>query len=287
MKINMNHFSDLHYNSVTSFDEMERLLDKLLEANPDYLMFTGDLLDSNDEQYNVRMADYLRCWLDRLSTDTPLFMIRGNHDIYTRNYMENSGDYYNDPTFWNEVSEMDNVHCFPEEKFFIDDNIYVLGVDLDSSFYKTVMNKRGEYLLKYLKEYEDLFCNLPSNKLKVFMSHPSRVLFDPKVLETICEFDITMSGHEHNGLVPNFIDRTVPGHRGLIGTSKDIFPNNVRGFKRIEGFDHTIYSSISGGINKIPTEVKLNFLRFLYRGEFNSISYDTESQKVKVKKMYN
>ena len=59
MKINMNHFSDLHYNSVTSFDEMERLLDKLLEANPDYLMFTGDLLDSNDEQYIAVAANYL------------------------------------------------------------------------------------------------------------------------------------------------------------------------------------------------------------------------------------
>lgn len=281
MEINMNHFSDLHYNSVTSTDDMERLLEKLLKTNPDYLMFTGDLLDSNDEQYNTPQADYLRAWLDRLSSDTPLLMLRGNHDIFTRE--NNDWADYCDPTFWDEVSSLDNIHCFPEEGPFTDDNIYVSGIDLDTDFYKRIMKgRRAEYLLRYLKEHEELFCSLPKDKLKVLLSHPSKVLFDPRVLDKIKEFDITMSGHEHNGLVPNFIDRTIPGHRGFIDAEKALFSDNVRGFIKTNG----MFSSISGGVSKIPTQVNLDFLKFLYQGEFTSISYDSDSQKVKSKKMY-
>ena len=55
------HFSDIHYGRTTDQDDMEKLVQSINELNPDILIFTGDLFDSDnisDEDIKL-MSDYL------------------------------------------------------------------------------------------------------------------------------------------------------------------------------------------------------------------------------------
>lgn len=54
-------FSDIHYGRTTFQDDMEKLIQSINELNPDILIFTGDLFDSDnisDEDIKL-MSDYL------------------------------------------------------------------------------------------------------------------------------------------------------------------------------------------------------------------------------------
>lgn len=71
-------FSDIHYGRTTDQDDMEKLVQSINELNPDILIFTGDLFDSDnisDEDIKL-MSDYLNELQARLFK----FAVIGDYD---------------------------------------------------------------------------------------------------------------------------------------------------------------------------------------------------------------
>lgn len=71
-------FSDIHYGRTTFQDDMEKLVQSINELNPDILIFTGDLFDSDnigDEDIKL-MSDYLNELQARLFK----FAVIGDYD---------------------------------------------------------------------------------------------------------------------------------------------------------------------------------------------------------------
>lgn len=286
MEIIMNHFSDLHFNSETNLNKMEKLKEKLLLSSPKYIFFTGDILNSNDEQNNKKI-DYLLKWLEELAQESKLFIIKGNHDIMIMNENNKKWNYDFDPSLWNEIETINNIHYLSKEKKYIDDYIYISGIDLPFDYYERIPKKEDfELLKKTLKDNQEVLKDLPNDKLKIFMCHAPRFLTEISTLEYLKEFNLVLSGHEHNGMVPRILENRFPGTKGIINASKELFSENVKGVKKIRYSDNLITFIINGGIIKIPLESKFGMFKFLYPMEFTNINYDTDTKKIIIKKIY-
>ena len=286
MHILMKHFSDLHLYDSIDLNKMEKLKEMLLLSNPTYSFYTGDLLNSNDVSKLI-IADYLLRWVEEIAQYTRLFIIKGNHDLMSRNQNNTLWQYDFDSSFWDELSSIDNVCYLPKEPSYEDNHIYVSSIDLPFEYYENPTGKEDFNLLfRNVEMNKQFLSDLPNDKLKVLLCHSAKFLTNPEILSYLKEFDVFLSGHFHNGLVPNFLDRMLPGNRGIINPDMDIFPNISRGVKTINYCDKKIDLIINGGITKIPLELRLNILNFLYSMEITEISYDTDTKNVRSRKKY-
>ena len=83
------------------------------------------------------------------------------------------------------------------------------------------------------------------------MIHSPYQLTNPVISKYFKDYDILISGHMHEGMVPPILDDVIHSNYGLIAPSKFLFPKNVRGTVRT---DNGQYLIISGGITKIAEE---------------------------------
>lgn len=178
------HISDIHSGSFTDKKAVMRGVEKILNENPDLILFTGDLVNN----LAVEMNDYLDVF-EKLKAPLGVYSTLGNHDY---------GDYVNWESFEQKKENLEklkqvhkdlgwrllmNEHVVLEKG---EDKIVVMGVENWSA--KARFAKYGD--LK--KAYEGAE-NYP---FKILMSHdPSH--WRAEVLESYPDVDLTLSGHTH------------------------------------------------------------------------------------------
>ena len=104
------HFSDIHYGSTIKEKELEKIVNKINETNPDIIIFTGDLIDKNYE-VNEDEVNTIINTLKKLNSSLYKYAIYGDEDIDNKYYKhileetnfklldnENTLLYYNDNT---------------------------------------------------------------------------------------------------------------------------------------------------------------------------------------------
>lgn len=79
------HFSDIHYGTTINEKELEKVVNKINDLNPDIVIFTGDLFDKNikineDTQKTITEA------LSKIETRLYKYAIIGNEDTSNENY---------------------------------------------------------------------------------------------------------------------------------------------------------------------------------------------------------
>ena len=79
------HFSDLHYGSTINKNNIDKVIKKINDLEPDVLVFTGDLIE---EDYNLSKKDLknLTKKLSGLNAKLGKYTILGNHDYYNEDY---------------------------------------------------------------------------------------------------------------------------------------------------------------------------------------------------------
>ena len=114
------------------------------------------------------------------------------------------------------------------------------------------------------------------DSFNILLDHSPRRVFNPDIFNTLSTLeatDLVLSGHYHNGCVPNFLN-FIPGNRGIMSPYMYMFPNNARGLKQIN--DRTsgyIASAVREFQDDKPILSKFNFL------------YIQTTQKILVKKI--
>ena len=76
--------------------------------------------------------------------------------------------------------------------------------------------------------------------------HSPICISDKIIKKELNKYDIVLSGHMHNGVVPPVLDELFDNNRGIIDPHKKVFPKNARGI--IKNDNVTI---ISSGVTKI------------------------------------
>lgn len=258
------HIGDIHYNETTSAKKLEYIKYAIEDAHPDYIFITGDLLDKPKITKNKEKIKLLVSWLNSLGNIAKVFISLGNHDIILEE----------DYKFFNKLNDINNIYVLNNQSYE-DENVFISGFTLPTNYYYNIEKHEDENaLLETLQNNFNLVTNLPKKKYKVALIHSPILLSEKKVIEKLKEYDLILSGHMHNGLIPRILDKIIKNNYGLISPDKRFFAKNTRG--KIKTKYYTII--ITGGITKLsPSSTKiLSKLNGLYPISINKITVKGE-----------
>lgn len=258
------HIGDIHYNETTSAKKLEYIKYAIEDAHPDYIFITGDLLDRPKITKNKEKIKLLVSWLNSLGNIAKVFISLGNHDIILEE----------DYKFFNKLNDINNIYVLNNQSYE-DENVFISGFTLPTNYYYNIEKHEDENaLLETLQNNFNLVTNLPKKKYKVALIHSPILLSEKKVIEKLKEYDLVLSGHMHNGLIPRILDKIIKNNYGLISPDKRFFAKNTRG--KIKTKYYTII--ITGGITKLsPSSTKiLSKLNGLYPISINKITVKGE-----------
>lgn len=258
------HIGDIHYNETTSTKKLEYIKYAIEDAHPDYIFITGDLLDRPKITKNKEKIKLLVSWLNSLGNIAKVFISLGNHDIILEE----------DYKFFNKLNDINNIYVLNNQSYE-DENVFISGFTLPTNYYYNIEKHEDEdALLETLQNNFNLVTNLPKKKYKVALIHSPILLSEKKVIEKLKEYDLILSGHMHNGLIPRILDKIIKNNYGLISPDKRFFAKNTRG--KIKTEYYTII--ITGGITKLsPSSTKiLSKLNGLYPISINKITVKGE-----------
>lgn len=135
------HFSDLLYNTYTSEDKLNEILELINEENADIVIFTGDLIDIN-ARYTVDDLKILNDFLKNIDVTLYKYMLEGDYDLVnTESVSETINEtgftiLYNEtiPIFYKDkdaiaITAITNYE-FESKDYLIDDTDYVYNITL-------------------------------------------------------------------------------------------------------------------------------------------------------------
>lgn len=192
--------SDLHNKEFGK--EQEKILSKINKINPDIIVVTGDLIDSNNTNVDVAMK-----LINKVINISPIYYISGNHEAWSTSYNELKSKL-----------EDSGVIVLENEKTQLlkgSDTIDIIGLS-DTSFISSDLleyagNVKTEKLLNTLSEN--------SSNFKILLSHRPE-LFDTYSNSSV---DLVFSGHAHGGQF------RLPFIGGLIAPDQGLFPKLTEG----------------------------------------------------------
>ncbi len=224
--ITIAHISDLHYYIGMNSEMLFDIYYEFEQTKPDIICFTGDLLEDAKLSQNSKVKSTLHGWIYALSSVAPIFIIRGNHDSLTKT--KNGWLYYNTDEFFEYFKNFKNVHVLNNETITLN-NVAVSGLDtgMHSEEYYTEQIEALESFKKLLKpSLTEITRELAPDALNLLMVHSPRNILSE--IDSI--YNIILSGHMHNGILPNFLDKMIKGNRGLLAPiDYKPFIENARG----------------------------------------------------------
>ena len=192
--------SDLHNKEFGS--KQNKILAKIEKINPDIIVITGDLIDSNNTNIDIAME-----LINGAINIAPIYYVSGNHEAWSGSYddikfnLENSG-----------VVVLDNQKI---EVFNDSDSIDIIGLAdtafIESDWLEYGGNAETKNLLNTLTE--------GSTNFKILLSHRPE-LFD---IYSNSNLNLIFSGHAHGGQF------RLPFIGGLIAPDQGFFPKLTEG----------------------------------------------------------
>ena len=257
------HISDIHFNTDTSLSKLNKLTTEIKKNNPDYIMISGDLIDEPKIIKNKYKIKELLQFLSNLSEITKIFISLGNHDIFSPE----------DLKFFNKLNELKNIYILDND-CYKDEFIYISGLTLPNNYYYNITHEESsEVLVKHLTNNRKLISKLPRELPKVILIHSPIKLTNKEVLNKLKEYDLILSGHTHNGMVPGILKSLFPKNKGLIAPNKTLFPEIAKGKIEVNQDNKKITIIINGHIIKLSSKSSkiLSKLNIVYPISINKI----------------
>lgn len=181
----------------------ERLLKKIREAKPDYIMIAGDLLLKSEQLQTERTLNFLT----ELTKDFPVYYAPGNHEEMLEHRFADGG--YAD--FLKEL-KVAGVSYLANQSAVLERNgkkVRVTGVHLEKKYFSKVYNKTE----LQIEELEKLI-GQAGTEYEILLAH------NPIYLPVYERWgaDLVLSGHVHGGIV------ILPFVGGLLSTTYEVFP---------------------------------------------------------------
>lgn len=233
--INLLVFSDIHFSSNKDINKLEKLLKRIEKYKIDYICIPGDTLDVPNINY-----DYLIKFFTKLSKISTVLISLGNHDIRIK-ITEYREYYYNE--FWDKINKIDNLYLLNNNSKNFKD-VYFYGFTQSFNYYYEYKNENPTIMKKEIKE--NGVCNNLPNKLNILLMHSPICLYDKEIKKELDKYDIILSGHMHNGVIPPIIDDLFDNNIGLVAPNKRVFPKYSRGIIKDKNL-----LIISGGVTKL------------------------------------
>ena len=240
--------SDIHYSQLVTPGVLVSIFFKLYYLKPDYVVIVGNLLDSIDVLQDSELEVIVLDFISELSVIAPVIISLGNHDISTKK--DGKWVFGWQGSFWRKIAAMPNV-TIVDNTVYQDDKIFISGYTQPFDFYFDDKKEYIPVMVSSLESEKENLLNPTVSLPRICMIHSTYQLTNPVISKYFKDYDILISGHMHEGMVPPILDDVIHSNYGLIAPSKFLFPKNVRGTVRT---DNGQYLIISGGITKIAEE---------------------------------
>lgn len=233
--------ADIHYHMKYKRERFSMILSKIKPLEPDYICIPGDLLDRVDVSVKADMKPFYH-FLKELTNLAPVIMTLGNHDLEEMKPVRNQSKkedwveaYY--PEWIQTLKKIPNLYFLDSEGVELD-HIYFYGYNPPFTYYKS--KDKEEQLRLFVQDSNEHIPILKKDCYSILLLHsPINLTRDQYYRSTpIHQFDLILSGHTHNGLMPEWYR----GTRGIITPSKGLFPKKVRG-KMVKGKTTVIVNS--------------------------------------------
>lgn len=216
--------SDLHNKSFGN--DQSYLIKKVKKTEPDLIVFTGDLIDS--EKYDEEPSLIL---MEKLVQLAPVYYVTGNHEWW-------SGDFETLESKLNSIG-VQVMRNRAEEISIEDEKIQIIGID-DSANGKESYEDRAiaeERILNSIEEIQG------KEHFQILLSHR------PEMFSLYSEFgfDLVFSGHAHGGQF------RLPFVGGLIAPDQGFFPKYTSGTYKINNTTMIVSRGLGNSI--IPIRV--------------------------------
>lgn len=165
--------ADLHYPTSTNKKDLNRLVNRIADEKPDFVMLCGDIIDENtDSQERIETFETL----GKLSKLSQVFYVYGNHDTGKHSF-------YNCIPSNKLESLIENygIHVLNDEQTLLNDEISIIG--------------RKDYSLHQRRDIK--FFETNTDTYNIVIDH------QPKNLEDCSQsnIDLHLSGHTHAGQI--------------------------------------------------------------------------------------
>lgn len=196
--------TDLHSNLYGKNNE--KLIQKIEEINPDYIMCTGDMIvGRRDCDTHVAMELFTA-----LAAKWEIFYSLGNHEQKLCAFLETC-----DTTIVEYINGLKNmgIHVLDNETFVLkrgQDDISITGITIDYKYHYKIWRK-----IKMEAAYvEEIAGKAEQERFKLLLAH------NPEHLEAYAGWgaDLVLSGHIHGGIM------ILPWIGGVIAPSYELFP---------------------------------------------------------------
>lgn len=219
------HISDLHN---AEFGENQHdILEKICDVNPDIIVITGDLIDSNHTNIDVAMK-----FVEGVSKVAPVYYVTGNHEAWSENYS----------TLREQLEQLDvsilddkSVYLLQEEAA-----IQLIGLnDPDFMLHNDLFGEKKAMIDQKLQEIVE-----DNSHYSILLSHR------PELIETYSNHSINLvlSGHAHGGQF------RIPFIGGIIAPDQGFFPKYTAG-KYVVGKTQMI---VSRGLGNSIIPIRMN-----------------------------
>lgn len=223
--------ADLHDHSFGK--DNERLISKIKEINPDFVLMAGDFVNGNSQD-----ASKTYTIVEELVKDYPVYYSLGNHEIDYMNYHHDTNQEL--------LKKVRELGATVLDKDYVDINVngndlriggmydYAFGFDDFNS-----AESASPEIKQFLHEFED------SDALKIMLAHrPDSFIFGDA--SSYWDIDLVISGHNHGG---QFV---IPFLGGLYGGDQGFFPEYVHGLYKKDKMHIFITSGLGSHIQKLP-----------------------------------
>ncbi len=257
--------SDIHHDKYSKIKFYDLILKEIKSLKPDFIVIAGDIVDYGKVIENAKTLKTIEYFISELGNISKTIVTVGNHDLMYDYHKKNKNQEH--LKWFNTLVKYKNIYyIFNENVVF--NNIEIIHYTPTSEWFR---NRKKDAFYNEFRRYP-IIINKNDN-YKILISHsPVSITIKhnyEKLPEITDNINLILSGHMHNGALPDFlefIDFKKTG-RGIISPSKSIFPKYCRGQHRIKDIDIII----SRGITKFSKEKILRIVGIMYKSEITLI----------------
>lgn len=201
---NIVQISDLH--SKLFGENNKKLIQKIKSLNPDIVVVTGDLIDGENNNYNVAL-DFMK----EISKLYRVYYIIGNHE--QKSLIKKYKDEYKD--YFNKLHKIDFVNLDNNKVEIVkgDSNINLYGLTVPYSCYKYLFDNQETTSID-IDFLEEKLGKVDREQFNILLAH-TPFYFDEYEKWGA---DLTLCGHVHGGIV------RLPLVGGLLSPDRKFFP---------------------------------------------------------------
>ncbi len=241
--------SDIHKNKNHKKDNLKKLKENIKEEfkNIDYIIISGDIIDTPKHLLNKEFIEETKKYLKNFIEDKQTFIVLGNHDI--------DGNNIEKEYLYNLLKDIKNIKCLNNTENIIEGDISIKGFTPNLDYFKKHHGNKYEYERQF-NEFKREKNN--KNKYNILITHDPTSIIELSTKNEEClekDTDLVISGHMHNGLVPNKMQKLM-NHKGFVGPYRTLFPSYSHGIIKIKDTNFIILGAVNPIIN-VPILNKL------------------------------